>query len=137
MAISSYFLFRLQVLCITDDFTRYTWIYPMRRKSEVPTHLQTFLAFITNDFRKSLKYFQSDSGTEYVNSQVATLFKTLGIHHRLSCPHTPEQNGLAERKHRHIPEMARTLLVSSGVPLNLWVRQFVMRFTSSIAFQLL
>ncbi|KAI5352788.1 hypothetical protein L3X38_005680 [Prunus dulcis] len=52
---------------------------------------------------------------------MSELCKNLGIHHRLSCPHTLEQNGLAERKHRRISEMARTLLVSSGVPLKYWV----------------
>ena len=105
----------------TDDYTRYSWLYPMRRKSEVLTHFQTFLAFIKTHFAGSLKNLQSDGGTEYVNIPTSTLCNSLGIHHRLSCPHTPEQNGLAERKHRHISEMARTLLLSGHVPLNLWV----------------
>lgn len=30
----------------TDDYARYTWIYPVRRKSEVLTLFRTFLAFI-------------------------------------------------------------------------------------------
>ncbi|KAB2608320.1 hypothetical protein D8674_011488 [Pyrus ussuriensis x Pyrus communis] len=41
---------------------------------------------------------------------------THGIHHQLSCPHTPQQNGCAERKHRHIVETARTLLIVSKAP---------------------
>ncbi|KAI5348396.1 hypothetical protein L3X38_001283 [Prunus dulcis] len=31
-------------------------------------------------------------------------------------PHAPQQNGLAERKHCHIADMSRTLLLSSQVP---------------------
>ena len=112
--------FRYYVL-FTDDFTRYSWIYPMRQKSEVFSHFQTFLAMVKNIFNSSIKYFQSDSGTEYVNHSFSSLCNQLGIHHRLSCPYTPQQNGLAERKHRHIADMARTLLVTSHAPLNLWV----------------
>nr|KUM46783.1 hypothetical protein ABT39_MTgene6238 [Picea glauca]QHR87313.1 hypothetical protein Q903MT_gene1323 [Picea sitchensis] len=40
--------------------------------------------------------------------------------HQRSCPHTPEQNGVAERKHRHIMETARSLLLSSSVPRAFW-----------------
>lgn len=34
-----------------------------------------------------------------------------------SCPHTLQQNGLVERKHRHIANMACTLLLNSHVPV--------------------
>ncbi|KAB2625402.1 hypothetical protein D8674_017062 [Pyrus ussuriensis x Pyrus communis] len=44
-----------------------------------------------------------------------------GIQHHLSGPHTPQQNGLAERKHRHIADMTRTLLAAASAPLTLWV----------------
>lgn len=43
-----------------------------------------------------------------------------GIIHQSSCPHTPQQNGAAERKHRHIVDTARTLLVNANVPLKFW-----------------
>lgn len=58
--------FRYYVLFI-DDYSRYSWIFPMKRKSEVFTHFKSFLATIKNIFKKSIKYFQSDGGTEYVN----------------------------------------------------------------------
>ncbi|KAG8500106.1 hypothetical protein CXB51_003624 [Gossypium anomalum] len=45
---------------------------------------------------------------------------TLGILHRVSCPHTSEQNGVAERKHRHIVETGLTLLAQANLPMKYW-----------------
>ena len=100
--------FKYYVL-FTDEYSRYTWIYPMRRKSEVFTHFQTLVAMIKNIFNNTIKYLQSDNGTEYTNNAFSHYCKTLGIQQRFSCPHTPQQNGLAERKHRHIATMIRSL----------------------------
>jgi hypothetical protein len=44
-----------------------------------------------------------------------------GILHRRSCPHTAQQNGLAERKHRHLLEMGLLLLAQSHIPDVFWV----------------
>lgn len=112
--------FRYYVL-FTDDYSRFTWIYPMRNKSEVFSHFKIFIAMVHNIFNSTVKYFQSNGGTEYVNQSFSNFCQQLGIQHRVSCPHTPQQNGLAEHKHRHIADMTRTLLATSHLPLNLWV----------------
>ncbi|KAM2678711.1 hypothetical protein EV1_005106 [Malus domestica] len=75
-----------------------------------------------NLFNASIKYFQSDGGTEYVNHSFTAFLCHLGIQHRISCPHTPQQNGIAKRKHRHIADMTRTLLAAAHGPLTLWVK---------------
>ncbi|RVX22875.1 Retrovirus-related Pol polyprotein from transposon RE1 [Vitis vinifera] len=43
-----------------------------------------------------------------------------GIIHQSSCAHTPQQNGVAERKNRHLVEATRTLLLHSHVPFRFW-----------------
>ncbi|CAL8992400.1 unnamed protein product [Prunus brigantina] len=115
--------FRYYVL-FTNDFTRYSWIFPMRLKSEVFGHFSTFVTYVRNHFSISLKTFQSDGGKEFDNSQFCHFCATNGIVHRFSCPHTPQQNGLAERKHRHIADMGRTLLLTAQFPHNLWAEAF-------------
>jgi transposase InsO family protein len=115
--------YRYYVL-FTDDYTRYSWIFPMRLKSEVFGHFSTFAMYVKTQFSLSIKQFQSDGGKEYDNLQFKQFCATNGIVHRFSCPHTPQQNGLAERKHRHIADMGRTLLHTAHMPHNLWVEAF-------------
>ncbi|RHN48942.1 putative RNA-directed DNA polymerase [Medicago truncatula] len=45
---------------------------------------------------------------------------SLGIIHQSSCPHTPQQNGVVERKHRHLVDTARTLLINAHAPFKFW-----------------
>ena len=61
-------------------------------------------------------------GGEYRN--LNTFFNKLGISHRLSCPHTHQQNCAVERKHRHIVETGLTLLAHASVPFRFWSDAF-------------
>ncbi len=42
------------------------------------------------------------------------------IHHELSVPYSPEQNGLAERLNRTLMESARTMMAHAGLPDCYW-----------------
>lgn len=44
----------------------------------------------------------------------------LGVIRSLICPRTPHQNGVVERKHRHVVELGLTLLSHASLPLKLW-----------------
>ncbi|KAG8487623.1 hypothetical protein CXB51_018130 [Gossypium anomalum] len=64
------------------------------------------------------KWYYSDWGREY---RVFTrVLASQGIVHRLTCPYTSEQNGTAERKHRHIVEMGLTLLAQANLSMRYW-----------------
>jgi transposase InsO family protein len=119
----SVFGYRYYVLFM-DDYTRYSWIFPIRLKSKVFGHFSTFAMYVKTRFSLSIKQFQSDGEKEYDNLQFKQFCATNGIVHHFSCPHTPQQNGLAERKHRHIADMGRTLLHTAHMPYNLWVEAF-------------
>ncbi|KAM0053129.1 putative RNA-directed DNA polymerase [Helianthus debilis subsp. tardiflorus] len=68
--------------------------------------------------------FQSDSGGEFISHRVRKLFEQNGTLHRLSCPHTPQQNGRVERKHRSVVETGLAMLFNSNVPASYWVEAF-------------
>ncbi|KAJ0435793.1 putative RNA-directed DNA polymerase [Helianthus annuus] len=107
-------------LTVVDDFSRAIWVYLIKTKDEVIGCIINFYTFLKNQFEKTVKIFRSDNGTEFVNKQVATFSESNGILHQTSCTHTPQQNGIAERKHRHLLNVARSLLFQGGVPLNFW-----------------
>ena len=44
-----------------------------------------------------------------------------GIIHQHSCPSTPQQNGVTERKNHHLLDVLRTLLLESSIPSMFWV----------------
>ncbi|CAL2228235.1 unnamed protein product [Prunus armeniaca] len=103
-----------------DDCTRYTWVYPLINKSDVFGIFVKFHAYISTFFNKHIKIFQSDGGGEFVNTAMRDFLAKHGILHYKSCPHTPQQNGLAERKHRHLVDTALTLLSTTSMPLKFW-----------------
>ena len=63
---------------------------------------------------------RTDNGTEYVNNEFCSFLSAQGILHQTTCPDTPPQNGVAERKNRHILEVARSLMYAMNVPKFLW-----------------
>jgi transposase InsO family protein len=67
---------------------------------------------------------QSDNCSEYTSNAFKNFLETHGILHRLTCPHTFEQNGIAERKHRHIIETGLSLLAQSSLNSKHWVDAF-------------
>jgi Integrase core domain len=81
--------FRYYIIFI-DDFSRYTWVYPLKFKYEVFDKFVEFKAIVENIFASKIKHFQSDGGKEFVNSSFSKLFASNGIMHRISCPHTPK-----------------------------------------------
>jgi histone deacetylase 1/2 len=66
---------------------------------------------------------QTHWGGEY--ERLNSFFKTIGISHLVSCPHAHQQNGAAERKHRHIVEVGLALLAHASMPLKFWDEAFL------------
>ncbi|XP_070019307.1 retrovirus-related Pol polyprotein from transposon TNT 1-94 isoform X2 [Nicotiana sylvestris] len=117
--VSSTLRFRYFVSFI-DDYSRCTWLFLMKDRSELFSIFQSFCAEIKNQFGVSIRIFRSDNALEYVSSQFQQFMTFHGIINQTSCPYTPQQNGVAKRKNRHLIETARTLLIESRVPLRFW-----------------
>lgn len=77
--------------------------------------LKRFYKYVTTQFNTIIKADQSNFGGEFM--PFTSYLKELGIIHRLTCPHTSHQNGIVERKHRHILEMGLTFLAHAAMPI--------------------
>ncbi|KAL5825807.1 hypothetical protein ACOSQ3_021870 [Xanthoceras sorbifolium] len=102
--------------------TRYTWIYPLREKSEVISVFKLFKTAAELLFDRKLKCFQSDWGGEF--RPIASFLATHGIVFRHPCTYTHQQNGLPERKYRHVVETGLALLSYAKMPLSFWWEAF-------------
>lgn len=74
---------------------------------------EDFKNLVENQRETKIKTLRTDNGTEYCNSSLLSLLKKSGIQHQLTCPYTPEHNGVAERMNRTIVEKATKGLFSS------------------------
>jgi transposase InsO family protein len=108
-----------------DDFSRYTWIYPLHHKSDVYQTFVKYKLLVETQFNYKLRQRQSDSGGEYTSHHFQKFLTQNGILHWKSYPYTSQQNGLAERKLRHILETRLTLLAHSGLSNKYWVDAFL------------
>jgi histone deacetylase 1/2 len=110
-------------LSFIDDYSKHTWIYLLRRKSEVFQCFHDFQKLIERQFDCKIRAIQTDWGGEY--QTLSSFFSPVGMSHQISCPHAHQQNGAAERKHRHIVEVGLTLLAHASMPLKFWDEAFV------------
>lgn len=103
-----------------DHKSRYTWVYLLKYKSDAFACFKRFTFFVANQFGKTIKILRTDNGGEYVNHVFKDFLVSNGIIHQTSCPYTPEQNGIAERKNKHLLEVARSMMFHSNVPKRYW-----------------
>ncbi|XP_065880880.1 retrovirus-related Pol polyprotein from transposon TNT 1-94 isoform X1 [Euphorbia lathyris] len=103
-----------------DDYSRTTWLYLMKSRSELFTNFTTFCAEIKTQFNVSVHILRSDNAKEYFSGQFQSFMIQNGILHQSSCVDTPSQNGVAERKNRHLLETTRALLFQTRVPKHFW-----------------
>ncbi|OMP00054.1 Integrase, catalytic core [Corchorus capsularis] len=65
-------------------------------------------------FGKKVKQIRIDNGPEFQSNCMLDYYKEHGIVLQTSCTDTRQQNGVVERKYRHIMEVARALRFQSG-----------------------
>jgi hypothetical protein len=110
----------LYYVIFIDDYSRKTWLYPLKTKDEVFSKFQEFKAEIENLTNKKIKTLRTDNGGEYTSKEFVAFCKSAGIRRELIVPHNPQQNGVAERKNKSIEETVKALLNDQGLSMFLW-----------------
>lgn len=80
-----------------------------------------FLAYVENQFHTTIKILHTDSMGEYISHTFQEFLQQKGILAKHSCPYTPQQNGIAEPKNRHLLDITRSLLLATSAPTQFWI----------------
>jgi len=83
-------------------------------------YFNLFFNEIKNQFGVSIQILRSDNAYEYLSPSFNTFMKSHDILHQTSCAYTPQQNGVAKCKNRHLVETTCTLLIHGEVPQRFW-----------------
>ena len=108
------------VVTFIDDYSRYTVIYLLKRKSEVEEKVKEYVKMVKTKFGRVPKKIRSDNGGEYSGKSLKDFLISEGIKQEFTAPYTPQQNGVAERKNRSLVEMTRCMLVDSSLDKKYW-----------------
>ena len=79
-----------------------------------------YKAEVENQLDRKIKRLRSDRGGECGTNSLTSFYEKNDIIHKTSAPYIPQQNGIAERKNRTLNDMMNAMLVSSGLPDNIW-----------------
>ena len=103
-----------------DDFSRRTWVFFLKEKSEAFNFFKQFKAIAEKQSGYFLKVLRTDRGGEFTSHEFQDFCKENGIKRQLTASYTPQQNGVAERKNRTIVEMARSMMKAKSLPNSFW-----------------
>jgi hypothetical protein len=98
------------------------WFYPMSAKSQVSSIFPQFKMLVEKRFQSTTKALYSDNGGEFL--KLKPYLSNHGISHYTTAPHTPQKNGVTERRPRHLVEIGLTLLHDASLPLSYWPHAF-------------
>ncbi|GJS17485.1 putative ribonuclease H-like domain-containing protein [Tanacetum coccineum] len=91
--------YKTYCLIVTDDFSRFRWVFFLASKDETSGILKRFITKTENQLNQKVKVIRE-----------------------FSVARTPQQNGVAERKNRTLIEAARTMLADSLLPTIFWAK---------------
>ena len=89
------------VLTLTDDLSRYGYVYLMKHKSETFEKFKEFQSEIENQHDRKIKFLRSNHGGQYLSYEFGLHLKQCGIVSQLR----PQRNGVSERRNRTLLDM--------------------------------
>ena len=107
-------------MVIVDDYSRYTWVFFFKKKSETQEMFIKFSNEVQRQHDKKILAIRSDNGTEFKNNTMDEVLGEDDIRHQYSAAYTPQQNDVTERKNQTLMDMARSMLAEFNSPYNFW-----------------
>jgi Integrase core domain len=109
----------LHFATFVDDYTHYGWVYFLKSKSDFFQISQAWHKQVTTLTGHTLKILHSDNGGEYISNRFRKFIASISVTQEHSA-HTPQHNGVAERRNRTLVELARCMLHHAALPDAFW-----------------
>ena len=107
------------VLTFIDDFSRFTFVHFLTKKSEAYSTFKGFKALMEKKLKQKVKTLHTDRGREFVSLEMKTFLDEEGIVHKKTAPYSPQSNGIAERFNRTLLEGEQALSFTANIPSTL------------------
>ncbi|CAI7803211.1 unnamed protein product [Closterium sp. NIES-53] len=113
-------------LLVVDNYSRYTTVFPLRRKGEVTKVLIDWIRGARRQLSESfgsnlpVLHLHSDRGGEFSSDLLRAFYRAGGIRQTFTLPASPQQNGIAERRTGMVVDVARTSMIHAAAPHFLW-----------------
>ena len=104
------------MLIFVDDYSKFTWVYFVKHKSEVFNKFMEFKEVVEGVLSSKIKRLRTDNGGEFTSEEFLTFCRKHDIKRELTCVKTLQQNGAAERKIRHLTETCKSWLHAKNFP---------------------
>ncbi|GJS87376.1 putative ribonuclease H-like domain-containing protein [Tanacetum coccineum] len=111
---------KMYCLVVTDDYSRFSWVFFLATKDETSGILKAFITGIENLIDLRVKVIRCDNGTEFKNRVMNEFCEMKGIKREFCVARTTQQNGVAKRKNRTLIKAARIMLADSKLPTTFW-----------------
>ncbi|GJV44006.1 retrovirus-related pol polyprotein from transposon TNT 1-94 [Tanacetum coccineum] len=108
-------------LVIVDNYSRYTWVHFIKKKSQATETIMSFIRMVENQNDVKVKQIITNNGIEFRNQELESFSDEKGTSQNFSSPYTPKQNGVAERKNKTLIKAARTMLNGSVLSKHFWI----------------
>jgi hypothetical protein len=103
-----------------DDWSRYGWIYLLKRKLDIFEVFKVFKAFIELQYGMPIKCLHNDKGGEYIGHVWDTYFAETGICCEYTVEGMSQQGGVAEHRNHTLEEHVVAMLNSTRLPTQFW-----------------
>ncbi|GJZ81186.1 putative ribonuclease H-like domain-containing protein [Tanacetum coccineum] len=107
---------KMYCLVVTDDYSRFTWVFFLATKDETSGILKSFITRIGNLVEHKVKVTRCDNRTELKNKEINQFCEMKGILRQFSVARTPQQDRVTERRNMTLIEAVRTMQANSTLP---------------------
>ncbi|KAE8732211.1 tir-nbs resistance protein [Hibiscus syriacus] len=87
----------------------YVWVFFMKEKFDSFSKFKEFRELAEGEVGKKIYCLCTDNGGEYSSNEFYQYLRECRIRHQYTCANTTQQNGVAERKNRHLAEVCRNM----------------------------